>query len=145
MNAKKGQKDSKGEVTVYNLEDLSYNQMKDRIINLPEEQREYLMKILLNFPENATIFEQCAYYFRAFSRGQIFADANHRTGFFSLGSILKRKGIKICADNDDINSMTEYIKAEGWINLCDMDVNLKEKDEEYEFLVGWFREKLEFR
>ena len=116
--------------------------MKKYILNLPVEDPN---KILWNFPEKSNIFHQCAYYFRAFSRSQIFLDANHRTGFFSLLAILKKKGMDIDADADDIISMTEYVKAQGWLALPDMDVSLKEKDEEYEFLVDWFKERLQFR
>ena len=121
---------------------MSHSQMKKYILDLTVED---LNKILWNFPEKSNIFHQCAYYFRAFSRSQIFLDANHRTGYFSLKAILKKKGVNINADADDITSMTEYVKGQGWLALPDMDVSLKEKDEEYKFLVDWFKERLQLR
>ena len=41
--------------------------------------------------------------------------------------------------------MTEYMKGQGWIKQGEMNVSLTEKDEEYNFLLGFFKEKLEFR
>jgi len=142
MNAKKGIKNSDGDVTQYILHDMSHSKMKKYILALPKND---IIKINLNFPEKSDIFNQCAYYFRAFSRGQIFLDANHRTAYFSLKAILKKKGIEINADNAEITAMTEYVKGQGWIKLPIMDVNLKEKDEVYRFLVDWFQEKLKLR
>jgi prophage maintenance system killer protein len=142
INAKKGAKNTQGEKTQYLLHDMSFNQMKKYILNLPVDD---LNKILWHFPEKSNLFHQCAYYFRAFSRSQIFLDANHRTGYFTLKIILKKMGIDVTADANDITSMTEYVKAQGWLALPDMDVSLKEKDEEFRFLVDWFEERLQFR
>jgi hypothetical protein len=91
----KGLKSSRGEYMIYNLWGISYGQMKKYILNLPQEKITYLENIKLNFPEKSSIFDQCAYYFRAFSRCQIFKDGNHRTGFFALQNILRKKDIKI--------------------------------------------------
>jgi len=119
--------------------------MKKYILEPPKELTDFIIKIRLNFPENADIYNQCAYYFRAFSRSQLFYDANHRTGYFSLSQVLNKKGIMINADLNEIIGLTEYIKAQGWIKQTDMMVNLTEKDEEYHALVDWFGEKLELR
>lgn len=145
LNAKRGVKSSTGELTVYHLYDRSYNQMKDYILNLPDELVTYIEKIMLNFPDNAPLYNQCAYYFRAFSRGQIFYDANHRTGYFSLATILKKKDIIINARLIEVAQLTEYIKAQGWLKQGEMNVNLNEKDDEYYALVKWFEIKLELR
>jgi len=123
---------------------MSYNQMRKYICNLPQEKIGFIEKIMDNFPEKATIYEQCAYYFRAFSRGQIFLDGNHRTGYFSLQNILNRKGIIIIADLNEITGLTEYIKDQGWYKMGQVMVNLKEKDEEYYVLLDWFKERLDF-
>ena len=119
--------------------------MQKYIMELPEDSVEYLQKILDNFPEDEDIYNQSAYYFRAFSRGQIFLDANHRTGYFSLANILKKKRIIINADLDEVIGLTEYIKAKGWLKQTNMNVNLIEKDEEYYTLLKWFEDKLELR
>ena len=128
---------------IYCLHGMTYNQMRKYICNLPEEKIVFIEKIMNNFPEKANIYAQCAFYFRAFSRGQIFYDANHRTGYFSLQNILNRKGIIIKADLDEITGLTEYIKGQGWLKMGKIPVNLKEKDEEYYVLRDWFKERLD--
>ena len=145
QNAKRERKSSTGEVTEYLLHGMNWNQMKRYILNLSEENVSYIQKIMDNFPEDGDIYQQSAYYFRAFSRGQIFLDANHRTGYFSLANILKKNGVKINADIYEIIGLTEYIKAKGWLKQTIMNVNLLEKDEEYYVLVKWFEDKLELR
>jgi prophage maintenance system killer protein len=141
-NAKRQVKNSSGEQTIYHLHDKTYNQMRKYILNVPDEG---IQKIIDNFPFYENIYEQCAYYFRAFSRGQIFLDGNHRTGFFSLSNILKKKSIIINANLNEIVSMTEYMKAKGWIKQGQMNVRLTQRDEEYIFLVEFFKERLELR
>ena len=145
MDSKKGIKDSSGSRAVYHLRGMSYSQMKKYIQNLPAERTNAIERILSDFPIRSHIFNQCAYYYRAFSRTQVFFDANHRTGFFSLANILRKKGILIDPDEHEIISMSEYIRGKGWLKMGDLKVNLKEHDEEYEFLVEWFEEKLKFR
>ena len=145
QNAKRERKSSTGEVTEYLLHGMTWNQMKHYVLNLSEENISYIQKIMDNFPEEGDIYQQSAYYFRAFSRGQIFLDANHRTGYFSLANILKKNGVKINADIYEIIGLTEYIKAKGWLKQTIMNVNLLEKDEEYYVLVKWFEDKLELR
>jgi len=142
MNAKKSQKSASGESPIYNLYDMSYHQMKNYILRLPSENVSYIDKIMVNFPEGSSIYDQCAYYMRAFSRAQIFLDANHRTGFFSLANILKKKGITIEADAQEITALFEYIKGKGWIEQGEMMVNLKDKDDEFHFYSKWFRMRL---
>ena len=71
-------------ITVYKTHDLSYNQMKKRLLHLHSEDKYKITKINLNFPERSNIYAQCAYYFRAFGKAQIFPDANHRTLYFAL-------------------------------------------------------------
>lgn len=145
MNTKRGVKSSDGEQTIYHLHDMSYNKMKNYILHLPTELIIGIQKIMDNFPENFNIHEQCAYYMRAFSRSQIFLDGNHRTGYFSLVNILKKKGIIIDSDTYEITSLTEYIKGQGWMEQGNTTVNLKEKDDEYYFLADWFEKRLKFR
>jgi len=142
MNAKKALKTASGERPIYNLYDKSFHQMKNYILRLPAENVSYIEKIMSNFPEKSSIYDQCAYYMRAFSRAQIFLDANHRTGFFSLANILKKMGIFIAADAMEITALFEYIKGQGWIEQGEMIVNLKQKDEELNFLSRWFRMRL---
>ena len=89
-----------------------------------------------HFPLDINIYGQCAYYFRAFSRGQIFLDANHRTGYFSLTNILRKKGIIINASLSEITAMTEYMKAQGWIKQGEMNVSLTEKVIHLHFFIG---------
>jgi prophage maintenance system killer protein len=141
-NAKRQVKNSSGERTIYNMHDKTYKQMGKYILNVSDES---IQKIINNFPLYVNIYEQCAYYFRAFSRGQIFLDANHRTGYFSLSNILKKKSIIINANLNEITSMTEYMKGQGWIKQGQMNIRLTEKDEEYFFLAEFFKERLELR
>ncbi len=141
-NAKKEVKNSKGEKTIYNMHDKTYHEMSKYILNVPDED---IQKVITNFPLSVNIYEQSAYYFRAFSRGQTFLDANHRTGFFSLSNILKKKSIIINANLNEITTMTEYMKGQGWIKQGLMNIRLTEKDEEYVFLTEFFKEKLELR
>lgn len=145
MDAKKGVKSSSGESTIYNLNDKSYHQMKDYILNLPSENVTYIERIMMDFPARSSIYDQCAYYLRAFSRAQIFPDANHRTGYFSLVNILKKKGILIDADAGEITALFEYIKGQGWMEQGEMVVNLKDKDAEYNHLKNWFTMRLKLR
>ena len=145
QNAKRERKSSTGEATEYLLHGMTWNQMKRYVMNLSEENISYIQKIMDNFPENDDIYQQSAYYFRAFSRSQIFLDANHRTGYFSLANILKKNGVKINADLCEIIGLTEYIKAQGWLKQTKMIVNLLDKDEEYYVLVKWFEDRLELR
>jgi prophage maintenance system killer protein len=145
MDAKKGVRSPSGEKPIYNLSDKSFHQMKMYLLKLPAENVGYIEKIMLNFPEKSAIHEQCAYYMRAFSRAQIFPDANHRTGFFSLARILEKKGINIEADAQEITALFEYIKGQGWMEQGEMMVNLREKDAEYRHLCNWFRLRLKFR
>lgn len=145
QNAKRERKSSTGEVTEYLLHGMTFDKMKHYVLDLPEEKISYIQKIIDNFPEKDDIYQQCAYYFRAFSRGQIFLDANHRTGYFSLANILRKNGIKINADLHEIVGLTEYIKAQGWLKQTTMKVNVLEKDEEYYGLLKWFEDKLELR
>lgn len=142
MNAKKAQKSASGERPIYNLYDRSFHQMKNYILKLPSEYVSYIEKIMTNFPDKSSIYDQCAYYMRAFSRAQIFLDANHRTGFFSLANILKKKGIIIEADAQEITALFEYIKGQGWIEQGEMMVNLKQKDDELNYLSRWFKMRL---
>jgi len=142
MNAKRAQRSASGERPIYNLFDRSYHQMKNYILKLPSENVRYIEKIMENFPERSSIYDQCAYYMRAFSRAQIFLDANHRTGFFSLANILKRKSIVIDADAREITALFEFIKGQGWIEQGEMMVTLKEKDDEFRYLSKWFRLRL---
>ena len=106
---------------------------------------EFIEKIRLNFPDEDDIFEQSAYWYRAFSRGQVFHDANHRTGFFSWKNLLHNRGIEIKADAYEIVCLTEAIKGMGWIQQGEMVVNLREKDDEFMMLKRWFRDRLQFR
>jgi prophage maintenance system killer protein len=145
MDAKKAVKSPSGEKPIYNLSDKSYHQMKQYILRLPAENVSYIDKIIMNFPEKSSIYEQCAYYMRAFSRAQIFPDANHRTGYFSLARILAKKGFVIGADAQEITALFEYIKGQGWMEQGEMMVNLKDKDSEYYHLCNWFRMRLKFR
>jgi len=143
INSRKGVKNRKGEKTIYELHGKTHRQMKKYIKELPSEYRNNITRINIDFPINTDIYRQCAYYFRAYSRSQIFLDANHRTGFFSLALILKRKGIIINADVEDIIGLTEYIRGMGWLKMGQLGVNLKEKDDEFHYLVKWFVKKLE--
>ena len=145
MDAKKGVRSSSGEKPIYNLSDKSFHQMKEYLLKLLAENVGYIEKIMMNFPDKSAIHEQCAYYMRAFSRAQIFPDANHRTGFFSLARILEKKGIVIDADAQEITALFEYIKGQGWMEQGEMMVNLKAKDAEYQHLSNWFRLRLKFR
>ena len=145
INARKGVKNKKGEKAIYELHGKTHKQMKKYIKNLPSDHRSNITQINIDFPTKTYIYNQCAYYFRAYSRSQIFLDANHRTGFFSLALILRKKGIIINADVEDIVGLTEYIRGMGWLKMGELGVNLKEKDDEYHYLVKWFTEKLEFR
>jgi hypothetical protein len=111
MDAKNGLKDSKGDVAIYHLFEGSYSQMRKRITDLSSDKVQIIEAINIHFPENTNIYCQCAYYYRAFSRSQIFPDANHRTGYFSLQRMLEIKGLEINADNDEVVGLTEYIRA----------------------------------
>ena len=142
MDSKKGVKDSSGTRAVYHLLGRSYNQMKKYIQNLPMERTNSIERILSNFPTRSHIFNQCAYYYRAFSRAQIFPDANHRTGFFSLQYLVRLQGLYIDSDNEEIVGLTEYIRGQGWLKIGDITVRLTEKDDQYKYLVSWFKEKL---
>jgi prophage maintenance system killer protein len=144
-DAKNGVKDSKGDVAIYHLFGSSYNQMRRKITNLSSDNVQIIDAICKYFPENTNIFCQCAYYYRAFSRSQIFPDANHRTGYFSLQRMLEIQGLEINADNDEVVGLTEYIRGQGWLKMGDIMVRLTEKDDEYKFLRDWFKEKLKFR
>jgi prophage maintenance system killer protein len=144
-DARREIKDGRGNVTVYILHDMSYHQMKRYILKLPPDREEALRSIMENFPEKTDIYEQCAYYFRGFSRSQIFLDANHRTGYFSLVNLLRRKGLCLDASAYDVTAMTEFIKGQGWLLQGEMTVNLKGKDDEFLYLVDWFKERLQFR
>jgi prophage maintenance system killer protein len=130
---------------IYLTHGFSHSKLKKMILNPEPEERDFIEKIRLNFPDEDDIFEQSAYWYRAFSRGQVFHDANHRTGFFSWKNILRNKDLEINADAYEIGSLTETIKGMGWIQQGEMVVNLKEKDEEYMMLKMWFKDRLQFR
>ena len=144
QNSRKVPKKSQ-EVPIYMTHGLSHSRLKKMILNPEQEEREFIEKIRMNFPDGDDIFEQSAYWYRAFSRGQVFHDANHRTGFFSWKNLLHNKGIEINAESYEIASLTEAIKGMGWIQQGEMVVNLREKDDEYIMLKSWFRDRLQFR
>ena len=145
IRAKQKKMDKNRKITVYKTQDLSHNQMKKRLLHLHSEDKYKITKINLNFPKQSNIYAQCAYYFRAFGKAQIFPDANHRTGYFALFQILRKKGLKIEADYDELRGMMEYIRGEEWIEQTEMNIYLKEKDEIYKFLFEWFKKYLVFR
>jgi prophage maintenance system killer protein len=145
IRAKQKKMDKNKKITVYKTHDLSYNQVKKQLLHFPAEDKYKITQINLNFPEKANIYAQCAYYFRAFGKAQIFPDANHRTGYFALSQILRKKGLKIDADYDELRGMMEYIRGEEWIEQTEMNVYLKEKDEIFKFLEDWFKNNLVFR
>jgi len=145
MRAKRKEMDKNKKVAIYNTHDLSFNQLKKHLKNFPSDDKYKITQVNLNFPERTNIYGQCAYYFRAFGKAQIFPDANHRTGYFALSQILKKKGLKIDADYNELRGMMEYMRGEEWIELSEMNIYLKEKDEIYEFLVEWFKKNLVFR
>ena len=99
--ARQKKRDKNKKVPVYNTHDQSYNQVQKELLHFPSEDKYKITQINLNFPERANIYAQCAYYFRAFGKAQLFPDANHRTGFFALSQILKKKGLVIDADYDE--------------------------------------------
>ena len=145
-NAKQGKKDSGGEKTIYHLYQFnSYSQTRKYIVNLPDDKVDIIRALIDYFPEKSSIYCQCAYYYRAFSRGQIFPDANHRTGFFSLQQLVNQNGLYIDCDNEEVVGLTEYIRGQGWLKMGDITVRLTEKDDEYNYLVDWFKEKLKLR
>jgi prophage maintenance system killer protein len=142
-NAKQGKKDSCGVETVYHLYHFeSYSKTRKHIVGLPQNKVEIIESMIKHFPEKTSIYEQCAYYYRAFSRAQIFPDANHRTGFFSLQYLVRLQGLYIDSDNEEIVGLTEYIRGQGWLKMGDITVRLTEKDDQYKYLVSWFKEKL---
>jgi prophage maintenance system killer protein len=142
VRAKQKKMDKNKKITHYETQDLPYNQVKKQLLNFSADDKYKITQINLNFPERSNIYAQCAYYFRAFGKAQIFPDANHRTGYFALSQILKKKGIKIEADYDELRGMMEYLRGEEWIEQTEMNIYLKEKDEIYRFLVGWFKKNL---
>ena len=145
LRAKRKEMDKNKKVAIYNTHDMSYNKVKKLLLNFPSDDKYKITQINLNFPERARIYGQCAYYFRAFSKSQIFPDANHRTGYFGLSQILKKKGLKIEADYDELRGMMEYMRGEEWIEQTEMNIYLKEKDEIYKFLLEWFKKNLVLR
>ena len=145
LRAKRKEMDRNKKVAIYNTHDLSFNQVKKQLMNFPKDDKYKITQINLNFPERVQIYRQCVYYFRAFSKSQIFPDANHRTGYFALSQILKKKGLIIDAEYDELRGMMEYLRGEEWIEQTEMNIYLKEKDVIYKFLVGWFKKYLVFR
>jgi prophage maintenance system killer protein len=143
--SKKGLFNKNKEPMVYHTWGRSYKEMRRYILEPPTQCEEKIIQIRMKFPEDADIFEQCAYYFRAFSKCQIFLDGNHRTGYFSLIEILKKNGLCIKTNIDEINNLSEYIKGKGWIKQCDINVDLKERDDEFFALKEWFEKRLQFR
>ena len=144
LNARKAQKKGFDE-PIYLTHNYTHNQMRKKILEMTSEETASLAKFINCFPSNSDIYCQCAYWYRAFSRSQLFPDANHRTGIFSLQNILRKKGVFIDASNDEITALTDYIKNSGWIKQGEMVVNLTEKDDEYKKLKTWFNDKLKLR
>ena len=144
QNARKAQKRGYDE-PVYLTHGLTHNQMRKKILTMASEETASLTKFIVCFPSNSNLYSQCAYWYRAFSRSQLFLDANHRTGFFSLQNVLRKKELIIDASNEEITALTYYIKNSGWIKQGEMVVNLKEKDDEYYKLKTWFSDRLKFR
>ena len=145
LRAKRKEMDKNKKVAIYNTHDMSYNKVKKNLLNFPADDKYKITQINLNFPDRSNIYVQCAYYFRAFSKAQIFPDANHRTGYFALSQILKKKGLKIEADYDELRGMMEYMRGEEWIEQTEMNIYLKDKDKIYKFLVDWFKKNLVLR
>ncbi len=143
LNYKKEVVDSGGSKTVYNLWGEARHHTK-KVILESEKIRLTIGEINANFPTRSHIYNQCAYYYRAFSKCQIFPDANHRTGYFCIRKILNDKGLRITVEHEEIVQISESIRGKQYIESGDIAVTLKEKDEVYKDLVDWFSQVLKF-
>ena len=136
-----GIKRNKKDVHVYELHGMTYKQMRRNILS--PDKDELIERINSNFPTGGDIYSQSAYYFRAFSRSQIFYDANHRTGYFCLWQLIHHKGYELKATIDDVQMLGTYLKNFSYVNQGDMDIFLKEKDEVYDEIYKWLRKELD--
>lgn len=127
----------------YEMHGKSFKEMKRFILD--PERDEVIDKINKNFPRQGDVYSQSAYYLRAFSRSQIFLDANHRTGFFSLIEILRPKGYFIDANIDSIQTLGDYLKSHFYIHQGEIVINLKKRDEVYDVILKWLKEHLDLR
>ena len=142
--AKRGLTNKDGEPMIYETWGKTFDDTKKIILNPSPDCQKKFIDIRKHFPVRAYIFSQCAYYFRAFSKCQLFPDGNHRTGYFSLLQIMKKKNLRLKAGLVEINQLSVYLKNMG-IMECDINVNLIEKDEVYKYLREWFEQELDFR
>lgn len=66
----------------------------------------YRVQNQLYYENVEDIYELAAIYLVAISRGHIFNDGNKRTAFFVAMAFLKRNGIDICDEGDELEELT---------------------------------------
>jgi len=133
----------KKEVPFYELHGKTFKEM-ERYIMSPDRD-EGIEKINENLPSGKDIYSQSAYYLRAFSRSQIFEDANHRTGLFCLRQVVKIRGYELKASVEDVQQLGDYLKSHFYIHQGEIMVNLKEKDDVYDVIYDWIKPRLDLR
>jgi hypothetical protein len=115
----------------------------ERILATRGDRARKFRRIRKDFPIRS-LPAQCAYLLRAFSGLQVFPDANHRSSFYFIRSLLWTRGIVVSTTPKDAAKLVSNLKSPHgrYFTGALRQNELQAKDEAYWLILDWFERRL---